>query len=383
MPKAERLPSGSYRIRYTDPWGRRQTVVERTAADAHAAHRAALTAMASGTYVDPKAGRITVGEWAEAWLAGARNLGPGGRDVYRQALDHIVPALGRAPLGKLAAADIDAYIADKLTAKSPATGRPLAASTVHRHYRTLHRLLAVAVERGLIARNPAAHVHPPKLTRQDRTVLTVDQVDALADALTRPDGPVKRGNPLDSRYRALVYVAAYGGLRWSEVVGLRRRHVDSPVIRVVEQLVRRRDSTWDRCEPKMGSKRTVTLPAFAADELDAHLDTYTQAGPDGLVFPTRTGQPLQGPSWTGNTFARALARAGLPRVRFHDLRHTSVSLALDAGARLEVVQERHGHSSIRVTADIYGHTLSGADAAVAVALDELRARAMRARMKAV
>jgi integrase len=180
-----------------------------------------------------------------------------------------------------------------------------------------------------------------------------------------------------------VYVAASGGLRWSETVGLRRGHVDSPTIRVEEQLVHRRDGTWDRCEPKVGSRRTVTLPAFATDELDAHLDEYALPGPDGLVFPTRNGTPMQGGSWSGNTFRRALTKAGLPHARVHDLRHTSVSLALDAGGRLEVVQARHGHSSIRVTADIYGHRYAGADEMVADALDELRARAMRARMKAI
>jgi len=282
--------------------------------------------------------------------------------VYQQALDHILPTLGKIPLGKLSAGDIDQYIALKLETLTP--------STVHRHYRTIHRMLAVAIDRGMIARNPCEHVQPPKIPRRELTPLTVDQVDALADAIT-------------PRYRAWVYVAAYGGLRWSETVGLRRRNVDGPTIRVVEQLVRRRDGTWDRCEPKVGSRRTVTLPGFAAGELAEHIDAYSLPGEDGLVFPTRNGTPMQGPSWSSNTFRRALAKAGLPRIRVHDLRHTSVSLALDAGGRLEVVQERHGHSSIRVTADVYSHRYAGADAAVADALDELHARAQRARLHAV
>jgi len=362
MPKVERLPSGSYRIRYTDPWGRRAVITRKTAADVRAAHRQIVSAMARGEYVDPRRGRTTVGEWADEWLEGARNVGAGGRDIYRQALDHIIPELGKIPLGKLSAADIDRYIALKLETLAP--------STVHRHYRTIHRLLAVAVERGMIARNPAKHVQPPKVPRREITPLTVDQVDALADAIT-------------PRYRAWVYVAAYGGLRWSETVGLRRRNVDGPTIRVVEQLVRRRDGTWDRCEPKVGSRRTVTLPEFVAAELKVHVETFSNPGEDGLVFPTRNGTPMQGPSWSSNTFRRALTKAGLPRIRVHDLRHTSVSLALDAGGRLEVVQERHGHSSIRVTADTYSHRYAGADEAVAAALDELHARAKRARLRAV
>lgn len=384
MPKARKLPSGSYRIRYTDPWGQRVSITKPTAADVNAAYRKAVTDMARGEYHDPRRGRITLAEWSVEWLAGARNLGRGGREIYAEALAHINPELGKVPLGKLTAADVDRYLELKLTEKRPRTGRPLAASTVHRHYRTLHRMLEVARERGMIARNPCEHVEPPKVVRTEPTVLTVDQVDALADALTRPTGRKrKRDEPIDSRWRAWVYVAAYGGLRWSELCGLRRRSVDGATVRVVEQLVRRRDGTWDRCEPKMGSRRTVVLPSFAADELAAHVDAYALPGDDGLVFPTRNGTPVQEPSWASNTFGRALERAGLPHISPHGLRHTSVSLALHAGARLEVVQARHGHSSIAVTADVYGHRYAGADDAVAVALDNLHAEAQRARLRAV
>lgn len=376
MPKPQKLPSGSYRIRFTDQFGRRTSITAPTAADTRAAYKKALGDMARGDYVDPRKGRTTLNTWADDWLSGARNVGAGGRDIYRQSLNRILPELGKMPLGKITAADIDRYIGLRLGTHAP--------STTHRDYRTLHRLFAVAVQRGMIPRNPCEHVQPPKVPRREISVLTVDQVDRLADAMTRPTGrKLKPGDPIDSRWRAWVFVAAYGGLRWSETVGLRRRNVDGPTIRVVEQLVRRRDGTWDRCQPKVGSRRTVTLPTFAADELAVHLDTYSQPGDDGLVFPTRKGTPVQGPSWTGNTFRRALERAGLPHIRVHDLRHTSVSLALDAGARLEVVQERHGHSSIKTTSDVYGHRYAGADAQVAAALDELHARAQRARLRAV
>lgn len=372
MPKVERLPSGSYRIRFSDPWGRRAVITRKTAADTRAAYKKALGDMARGEYVDPRLGRMTVEQWAGEWLTGARNLGPGGRDMYRQALAHIVPELGRIPLGKLTAGDIDRYLTKKL-AEPVGKGmkaRPRSPASVHRHYRVLHRMLAVAADRGMIARNPCRHVQPPKVPRSEFTVLDVGQVDRLADHIT-------------PRYRAWVYVAAYGGLRWSETVGLRRRRVDGPRITVAEQLVRRRDGTWDRCEPKASSKRTVTLPGFAADGLAVHMDEYAQPEPDGLVFPTRTGRPMYGGSWTSNVFKRALDRAGLPAIRIHDLRHTSVSLALEAGGRLEVVQERHGHSSIRVTSDVYGHSYAGADETVAAALDELHARSQRARLRVV
>jgi len=360
MPKVERLPSGSYRVRFSDPWGRRAVITRRTAADVRAAYRLALGDMSRGKYVDPKLGRVTLERWSEDWLAGARNLGPGGLATYRRDLTrYVLPALGKMPLGKLTPQTIDGYL-NSLT---------LAPSSAHRHYRLLHRCLAVAVERGLIAKNPCDPVQPPKVPRRARTVLTIEQVDALADAIS-------------DRYRAWVFVAAYGELRWSETVGLRRGRVDGAVVQVLEQLVRR-GREWDRCEPKAGSKRAVTLPGFAANELAAHLDTYSLPGPDGLVFPTRNGTPPQAPSWTANTFKRALRRAGLPDIRVHDLRHTGISLAIDAGANPKLSQIRAGHSSIGVHYNVYGHLYPAADQAVADALDNLRAESQRRRLRAV
>lgn len=382
MPKAEKTAAGSYRIRYTDPLGRRQVITRPTAADARAAYNRALGDISRGEWVDPRRARATLAEWADEWLAGARHLGPGGHDTYRDALDrYILPELGRARLGKLNAVTVDQFLTRLLTEPRERTGRPLAPATVHQAYRALHTMLAVAVARGLIARNPCELVDAPKVAKRERIVYTVEQVDALAQALTRSVKRVRSG-PLESRYRAWVYVAAYGGLRWSELCGLRRRHVDGARVRVVEQLVRRKGG-WDRCEPKAGSLRTVTLPAFAAAELAAHLEQFSLSGDDGLVFPTRGGNPMQAPSWTANTYHPAQDRAGLPRVRPHDLRHTSVSLALDAGARLELVQARHGHSSIGVTADVYGHRYAGADEAVAGLLDDLRARKLRGHLRAI
>jgi integrase len=377
MPRVERLPSGSYRIRYVDPWGRRIPITRSTAADVRAAYKRVLGQMANGTYTDPKLGRVTLEQWADDWLAGARNLSAGGYDTYRRDLDrHILPDLGKILLGKLSATDIDRYLSGKAQPPRNAVlnevGRTrglLAPSTIHRHYRTLHRCLAVAVERGLIAKNPCGPVEPPKVPRRARTVLTIEQVDALADAISE-------------RYRAWVFVAAYGELRWSETVGLRRGRVDGAVVQVLEQLVHR-GSGWDRCEPKAGSKRTVTLPAFAADELKQHLDRFTLPGPDSLVFTTRNGTPPQAPSWTANTFKRALRRAGLPAIRVHDLRHTGISLSIDAGANPKLSQMRAGHSSIGIHYDTYGHLFPAADQAVADRLDSLRAESQRRRLRAV
>lgn len=348
-----RTQYGTWIVRYTDPWGRRVSKTYPNAADARAWYRKVQGDMARGDYIDPRRARTTLAEWADDWLTGARNLSTGGRDTYRRDLDrHILPKLGRLPLGKVTPADIDRYLA----------GLDFAPSTVHRHYRTVHRMLRVAVDRGLIPRNPCDPVEPPRIPKVERTVLDVTQIDQLAAAIS-------------PRYRAWVLVMAYAGLRWSESVGLRRAHVDGDRVAVVEQLIRRDRDVWERVEPKAKSRRVVTLPAFVASELAHHLERYAAPGDDGLVFPTRNGTPLQASSFRGNVLAGALRRAGLPHVRIHDLRHTAVSLAIAAGADPKASQARAGHSSIGVHLDVYGHLYPAADAAVAQALDDLHAAA--------
>ncbi|MGH2690316.1 MAG: tyrosine-type recombinase/integrase [Actinomycetota bacterium] len=361
MPKPERLTSGRFRIRYRDPWGRRVSRTFDTAADARAHYRRTMGDIARGEYADPRRARMTVAEWADEWLAGARRLSTGARETYRRDLDrYILPQLGNLPVGRLDPATIDRYLA----------GVDLAPSSVHRHYRTLHRMLRVAVDRGVIARNPCGPVEAPRIPPVDRRVLDVDEVDRLADAIS-------------PRYRAWLLVAVYGGLRWSESIGLRRRRVAGARLEVVEQLVRRSSGEWERVEPKARSIRTITLPAFVADELGGHLDRYSAAGPDGLVFCTRNGTPPTSSSFRSNVLGRALDRAGLPAIRIHDLRHSAVSLAIAAGADPKASQARAGHSSIGIHLDLYGHLYPAADAAVASALDDLHARAQRARLRLV
>ena len=100
-------------------------------------------------------------------------------------------------------------------------------------------------------------------------------------------------------------------------------------------------------------------------------------GPDGLVFPTRNGTPVQSPSFTANVFKRALQQAGLPDMRIHDLRHTAVSLVIDAGIHPKLGQARAGHASSALHMDLYGHLYVGADQAVADALEELRSKSQQ------
>jgi integrase len=357
---------GTWKVRWWEPETGRQRARTFKRKDLAVAFEKELHGdLVKGDYVPPSASKITVAAFADEWLAGARNLGAGGRETYRRDLDrHVIPTLGDIPLGKLTTEKIDALLTAKLEAG-------LAASTVHRIYRTVRRMCVVTVERGRLARNPCDPIVPPRIRRdEDLRILTADEVRLLADKIT-------------PRYRALILVAAYAGPRWSELIGLRRRDVDGDRITISGQLVRRADGEWHRDEPKTrAGRRTVTLPSFVAAELEHHMEEYSGEGPDALVFATKNGTPPIASSWTASTFKPACLTAGLgtkekgsktvqgaPRV--HDLRHTAVALLISAGQHPKVIQARLGHASIGITMDTYGHLLESVDGDAAAALDTM------------
>jgi Phage integrase family/Transposase len=180
---------------------------------------------------------------------------------------------------------------------------------------------------------------------------TVAQVAALAEAI----GP---------RYRALVLVAAYGGLRWGELVGLRVRRVDLLHGRVTVAEVNGRLIPGPP-ETEAG-RRTVTLPAVAAVALAEHLAEFAEPGPDGLVFPAPQGGYLRRSNFRRRWWLQATRAAGLEGLRFHDLRHSAATLALAAGANTRELMERMGHTSPTMALR-YQHVMAGRDQAIALA----------------
>src|SRR3546814_1211345 len=146
-------------------------------------------------------------------------------------------------------------------------------------------------------------------------------------------------------------------MRWSELIGLRRRSVDlrTRKIRVTDQLVHRSDRSFLRKEPKTAAGvRSITIAPFTASLLGAHLDLHAKPGPDELVFANGAGNPLSSSSFLSSHFAKARTAAGVS-CRFHDLRHTRFALALAGGAHPQGLQSRTGHHPLTVTLDPYGH----------------------------
>jgi integrase len=192
----------------------------------------------------------------------------------------------------------------------------------------------------------------------------MEEVERLAEAIA-------------PRFKALVLVGAYGGLRIGEIGGLRRGRVDilKGRIEVVDIAVEVKDNGGGRLRhgpPKTkAGRRSITLPQFVVQMLNEHLASYTEADPQAFVFTGPEGGPLRVSLWRQRQWRDAVTAADLTPLTPHDLRHTAVALWIKSGANVLEVSRRAGHTSVSFTLDRYGHLFPEADLAVADRLDAM------------
>lgn len=365
MPQIDKRGRG-YRARYYDPLGRRHEKTFTRKVDAERFLREMKVEMDRGHWLDPRDAEMPVAAWAEEFLSLARRLSPSTQQTYRRDIDkYILPRFGAYKIGRLPTDEIENWLNDEIDAG-------YAPSSVHRHYRTFRRMLQVAVQKEKVVANPFDRVEPPRVPAREMVFLTWRQAIDLAEAHR-------------ARYRALIYLAVDSGMRWSELIGLRQSRLDlrRHKVRVTDQLIRLNNGEWLRKEPKTaGSVRSITISARTALILGEHLNQFANPGPDGLVFPNGAGRPIISSSFWNNHFTPALGRAGVS-CRVHDLRHTSVALAIAGGAHPKAIQTRMGHSSINVTLDRYGHLFPELDEAIATSFDLQIAEAQLSRQNNV
>lgn len=308
-------------------------------------------------WVDPRAGRLVFGEWAESVLAGRVHVAASTRarvdTAYRC---QVAPFFARLPVGRIRPEHVRSWIAGL-----EADG--LAPATITKAYQVLMIILRAAVDEQLIPRLPTAGVHLPALGTDEMRFLTEDEVTRLASVM--PDWAA-----------TLTLTGAYSGCRWGELVGLRRSNLDLERGRltVIESLSEV-DGHLEPKKPKSrAGQRSVTLPGELCDILAGHLESA-----DGeLVFPAEQGGFLRRSNFRRRVWLPAVrASVGEP-MRFHDLRHTHAAFLIALGAHPKAIQERLGHANIRTTLDRYGHLMVGLDEHVAEALNErLAAQALR------
>ena len=351
---------------------RRFLTVRGTKRDAERALTEALHQRDTGTDIVPA--RITLAEYLETWLRdyAAHNVAPSTLARYTGIIRrHLIPALGDLRLRDIRPAHIQAAYGRYSMQGGRADGRPgaLAPRTILQHHRVLREALHHAIQWQLISVNPADSVKPPHPQRQEMQVLSLDEcVKLLELAETGP-------------YHALIYMALSTGARIGELLALRWRDIDfdAEVMRITRTSYRLSGHGIVFSAPK--TPRAVRPVALSPDTLAilrqhrrTQVETRLAVGPmyedHDLVFAWATGNPLDRGA-VRRAFARLLARAGLPHVRLHDLRHSAGTLMLAAGVNPKVVSERLGHATVAITLDVYSHVLPELQREAAVAMDRL------------
>lgn len=356
----DRLQSGRYRVRVTDEASGERvslgTFVSK--ADAEQALAKAIADQGRGQWVRPDAGSVLLDEYARQWLASrlGRNgtpLRPRVRELYEGELRlHILPSLGRIPVGRLRPAKVRAWYAALLE-------RGPGASTVAKCYRLLRAILNTAVDDGLLASNPCSIRGAGAEKSAERKLPTLEQVFELADSV-KP------------RYHALVLAAAFSGLRRGELFGLRREQVNIDLGTVTVEQQRQQLSSGAHIvgPPKSDAGvRTVALPLEVFAVLQAHLDQFVEPASSAWVFTGEKGGPLREAVWQ-HEWSRAREAVGLPDLHFHDLRHVAATLAAETGAGVKEIMYRIGHSSPQAALR-YQHASQRRDRGIADGISKL------------
>ena len=325
--------------------GRRRRWAGRTRAEVARKLAAAQHDIENG--LAPVSGRTTVGDFLDRWLdTVSPRLRPLTLLRYRQLVRHqLTPHLGRVPLARLTPAHVATMLA-----RVQAGGA--SARTAGHARACLRAALADGLRWGLVARNAAQLCSAPRVPAPSPRILSPAEVEAVLAALADPS------------VRRLATVAVHTGLRQGELLGLQWRDLDLAAGECrVRHALQRIAGAYTLVEPKsLTSRRPAPLTVAAVQALMEERDAQARARevvasawdapiPD-LVFTTAIGTPRNGPALT-HTFEGAIARAGLPRLRWHHLRHAYAGLLLAAGSDLATVSALLGHSSVALTASTY------------------------------
>ena len=317
----------------------------------------------TGMFMKP--GKITLADYLKQWLKDYcwANLAPRTAEGYESIVHcHLIPSLGQIPLTQLKPEHLQHVYSDKLAAE-------LSHRTVRYIHVTLHKALQDAVRLGIIVRNPADAVKPPKVQRQEIRTMSESDIHIFLEFAK------------STSYYALFFMALFTGMRRSELLALRWSDVDLilcqlSVTRALHQL---QDGSRIFRQPKTAKgRRLISLSPSTTTLLREHREqqeemrqalgsTLTE---DDLIFCHVDGKPLL-PNSVSHAWTKLARRTGLKGIRLHDARHTHASLMLKQGIHPKIVQERLGHASIQITLDTYSHVTPGLQQAAANRFDDI------------
>ncbi len=348
--------------------GQRKTFYGKTRKEVQEQLKSALHQQQEGTLIT--APQQTVKQYLEYWL----------EEVHRQSVRHrtyeryeeiirlhLVPVLGRHPLQKLAPQHLQLFYNKKLK-------EGLSATTVTSFHNVLHKALDNAVRWRLISYNVCDMASPPRRKHFEIQPLTLEQIQQLMAAA--------EGHPQE----ALFVLALATGMRRGELLGLKWRDINFEtgtlqVCRILTRVPTKLPGKgFVEAEPKTEkSRRSITLASFAVEALKAHrlrqVEMKQKAGPrwqeHDYVFCTTRGTHLHPDRDVLVQLKVLLKKAGLPAIRFHDLRHSTATLLMSMGTHPKIVQEVLGHSRVSMTLDVYSHVLPTMQQETMKKLDEV------------
>lgn len=359
-----------YIARWRDPDGGRRSKSFRTRTEAAAYLNVVEASKLDGSYVDPRRSRMTVAMWAEEFRSLRARKRPGTVEREETSLRaHVAPAFGKRSMGSIRRHDIQRYV-DSLAFR-------LAPSTVRREYGFLHLFFQEAVDMDppVIGRNPCRKITLPEAHEEEQRFFNAAEVERLYEAF-------------DPRLRIMVLVGCYAGLRIGEQAALR----DIDVLFATHQLHVREGAF----EPEIGpvqygplktkySKGKVDVPRFLLAGLREHIERWpppSEGLTKGRLFTSPHGEPLRPRNWRRRYWTPAVEAAGLEGATPHAMRHTFVSLLIDAGLPVEKVAEQARHRDPGFTWRVYRHRFEERSAAgpsdTAIALDRVRAATLGA-----
>lgn len=329
----KRLATGRvlYEVKLRDMAGRQYSRSFRTRREAEAFQVTEKAARIQGSWIDFREGKVTFGVYATQWLKQRVALRPRTVDLYDYLFRcYLRPEFEHLELRAITPARVRAWHA---SLKEKAIGP----STIAKCYRLLRTVMATAVDDELIVRNPCVLKGASTERAAERPIATVAQIATL-------------GDEIDGRYRSLVLLATWTGLRFGELAGLRREDLDvvGGTIRVVRQVQELTTGQLVYGPPKTDAGyRTVAIPPHIVPDLVKHLAGQRDTAGEAPLFPSPDGTPLRRSNFNRRAWQPACAAAGLTGFRFHDLRHTGNTLAAATGASTKELMVRMGHASPR------------------------------------
>lgn len=317
-----------------------------------------------------KAGQYTVGQWMDVWFENYAKLKvrPSSHQTYRGYIDnHIRPNIGNTPLSKLTSLELQKLYKKLLEGgrveriESEKQPKGLSAKTVRNIHQIISSAMELAKSHRLISANPAETCALPKLEHREMKTLTADQLNAFLREAK------------ESGVYEMYYLELATGLRRGELLGLKWDDIDltNGTIHVRRQIAR---INGDVVEAPLKTKNAYRTLSIGPDAISI-LKTQSRNPSSDYVFPSPTGGPIS-PDSVLHMLHRVLERAGLPKVRFHDLRHTFATLALQNGVDVKTVSGMLGHFSAGFTLDTYAHVTTAAQRQAANTMETILSGAL-------